>query len=358
MRVSCAFEQNAAAMFIISSMEQQSLPRPPLELLDLATGYQRSKTLFALVEFGLPTLLARRSLPLEDIARELQIHPLATDRFLNACIALNLLQRDGEKFCNSSLSETFLVQGRPTYLGDLFLQYDQTSYSLWTDLVPKLRAWQPGSTDDEMPQKSGQNEAYVGAQHNFSLLIGRALGEAFDFSQYRKMLDLGAGTGAMSIAICELYEELRASIFDLPAISHVARKFVRESLLLERIEVSAGNFKEDKLPAGFDVVLLANLLSADSEETNRELLHKLYELLPEGGACILSGWILDDNRTGPLIPVLFCMEDIIWQAPDVERSAATYLKWLNEAGFVEIKREMYSPPTSMIVGWKRTGQKR
>ena len=337
-------------------MGVKSLSRPPLALLDLATGYQRSKTLFALVEFGLPTLLAQRSLPLEEIAREIQIHPVATDRFLNACIALNLLERDDGEFRNTALSERFLVRGRPTYLGDLFLKYDQTSYPLWTDLVPKLRAWQPGTADDNTPQHTGQDKAYMRAQHNFSLLIGRALGGDFDFSRCRKMLDLGAGTGAMSIAICELHDELRAATFDLPEISEVARTFVRESLLSERIDVCAGNFKEDELPVGFDIVLLANLLSADSEETNRELLHKLYELLPDGGACILSGWILDDNRTGPLIPVLFCMEDIIWQAPDVERSASTYLIWLKEAGFVEIEREMYCPPTSLIVGWKRTGR--
>ena len=338
-------------------MGKRSLPQPSLQLLDLATGYQRSKTLFALVEFGLPTLLARRSLPLEEIARQIQIHPVAADRFLNACLALELLERVDGEFRNTALSEAFLVRGRPAYLGDQFLKYDQTSYPLWADLVTKLRAWQPGEADDETPPKSDQGKASIRAQHNLSLLVGHALGEAYDFSRHRKMLDLGAGTGAMSIAICELHEELRAAIFDLPSISEIAREFVRETSLSERIEVCAGDFKQDELPAGFDVVLLANLLSAGSEETNRELLHKLYELLPDGGACILSGWILDDNRTSPLIPVLFCLEDISWQAPDVERSASTYEGWLTEAGFVEIERAMYCPPTSMIVGRKRITRK-
>lgn len=338
-------------------MAKQSLPRPPLKLLDLAIGYQRSKTLFALVEFGLPTLLARRPLTLEKIARELQLHPVAAARFLNACIALELLERVGGEFRNTALAERFLVRGHPTYLGDQFLKYDQTSYPLWADLVPKLRAWQPGADGDEITPTTDQDKVSISAQHNLALLVGRALGEAYDFSQHRQLLDLGAGTGAMSISICELHEELRATVFDLPSISEIAREFVRESRPSERIEVRAGNFKEDELPAGFDVVLLANLLSAGSEETNRALLHQLYELLPGGGACILSGWILDDDRTSPLIPVLFCLEDIIWQAPDVERSAATYRGWLKEAGFVEIEREMYCPPTSMIVGRKPVRRK-
>jgi 3-hydroxy-5-methyl-1-naphthoate 3-O-methyltransferase len=333
-------------------MAKQSLPRPPLELLDLAVGYQRSKTLFALVELGLPTLLARRPLTLEEIAREIRLHPVAAARLLNACVALELIERVGGEFRNSALAEGFLVRGRPAYLGDQFLKYDQTSYPLWADLVPKLRAWQPGEDGVENTPAAEHDKATISAQHNLALLVGHALGKAYDFSRHRQLLDLGAGTGAMSISVCELHEELRATLFDLPSISEIAREFVRESLPSERIEVRAGNFKEDELPAGFDVVLLANLLSTGSEEANRELLLKLYELLPAGGSCILSGWILDDDRTSPLIPVLFCLEDIIWQAPDVERSASTYMGWLEEAGFVEIEREMYCPPTSMIVGRK------
>lgn len=339
-------------------MEKQSLPRPPLELLDLATGYQRSKTLFALVEFALPTLLARGSLPLEEIARLLRIHPLAADRFLNACAALGLLDRVNGEFRNTALSERFLVQGKPTYLGDQFLKYDRTSYPSWTNLTHRLREWRPGATDDEIPQKADQDQASMSAQHNLSLLVGHALGEAYDFSRHRKMLDLGGGTGAMSLGICSLHSGLRAIVFELPAIAEVAREFVGGSGLSDRIEVQAGNFKEDELPAGFDVALLANLLSVASEETNRELLSKLYERLPGGGTVILSGWILDDGRTSPLIPVLFCLEDINWQAPDVERSASTYERWLAAAGFVEIEREMYCPPTSMITGRKRAGEGR
>jgi len=65
-------------------MKNDSLPRPPVELFDLATGYQRAKTLFALVEFAVPTLLVGRSLSLDEIAHSLGIHEMAADRFLNA----------------------------------------------------------------------------------------------------------------------------------------------------------------------------------------------------------------------------------------------------------------------------------
>ncbi|MDQ3256138.1 MAG: acetylserotonin O-methyltransferase [Acidobacteriota bacterium] len=330
----------------------KSLPQPPVELFDLAIGYQKSKTLFACLEFGIPTLLAQGELSLSDIAHQLRLHPIAADRLLNACTALGLLERVGVEYCNTELSDTFLVQGKPTYLGAQYLNYDRTSYENWSQLTQKLREWRPGETNAQPPQEEDQGSESLSAQHNLAVLVGHALAKAYDFSRHRLLLDLGGGTGAMSIGICGVHHELTSIVYDLPQIGDAARRFIEEAGLSARITVTTGDFKQDELPDGFDVVLLANFLSVSSEETNRQLLKKLYERLPGGGAVILSGWILEDTRTAPLIPLLFCLEDINWQAPDVERSFQTYEEWLAAAGFVNIKHEMYCPPTSMIVGRK------
>jgi hypothetical protein len=327
-------------------------PRPPIELLELATGFQRAKALFAAVDLALPTLLARRSLPRDEIASALEVHPLAADRFLNACVAIGLVEIVDGEYRNTAVAETFLVRGKPSYLGDLFARYDRTSYFVWTDLGARLRHWEPGATDESLPVDADQGESSLLAQHNLARMVGHALAEAYDFGKHRVLLDLGGGSGAMSMSACELHPELRATVFDLPAVAPAAERLVAEAGLAGRVRVEPGNFKEDPLPEGFDVALLANLLSVSSEETNRELLARIHAALPAGGAVILSGWVLDDARTGPLIPVLFCLEDIIWQAPDVERSAATYATWLEGAGFTSVECVPFCPPWSMISGRK------
>jgi hypothetical protein len=339
---------------VLEEMDNPTLPRPPLELLELANAYQRSKTLFALIEFELPTLLASGSLRLAEIARALDMQELAAESFLNACVALGLLERDGDEYRNSALAEQFLVQGRPSFLGDQFRSYDRTSYPLWGNLVENLRRWRAGMNDDALPPEDDQGEAGMRDRHNLSLMVGHALAQAFDFSRFSRMLDVGGGTGAMSLSICALHSKLRSLVFDLPPVARLAREYTAASELSERIEVTAGNFKLDELPPDFDVALLANLLSVASEATNRRLFKRIYERLPVGGAIILSGYVLDDDRTSPLIPVLFCLQDINWQAPDIERDARTYRGWLEDAGFVEIEHQRYCPPTSMLVGRKRS----
>jgi hypothetical protein len=87
-------------------------------------------------------------------------------------------------------------------------------------------------------------------------------------------------------------------------------------------------------------------------EANRALLARVFEYLPPGGRVVLSGWMLDDDGTGPLLPVLFCLEDIVLDAPDVERSLAQYVGWLARVGFQEIAHGTYFDPTRYITARK------
>ncbi len=72
---------------------------------------------------------------------------------------------------------------------------------------------------------------------------------------------MGGGTGAVSIGLCRSFPDLRAIVFDLPENVEIARKFVEESNLANRIECVGGDFQKDELPEDFDVALLANFMS-------------------------------------------------------------------------------------------------
>jgi SAM-dependent methyltransferase len=189
-------------------------------------------------------------------------------------------------------------------------------------------------------------------QHNLALLYGFELAKAFDFSKYRKILDLGGGTAAASIALCKSYPKLESIMIELPENVEVAKESVHKENLSNRISIISGDFKKDDLPDDFDAVLLANFMSVADAEANRKLLKKIYKKLPLQGVCILSGWIIDNSHLGPQISILFCLEDLCWNAPDVERSEKVYTEWMKKAGFSKIKCETYLEPTKILYGIK------
>lgn len=327
----------------------------PADLLTLAVGYQKSQTLFTFVELGIPDILSNKKWTAKDVAELVGINPLATERFLNACVAVGLLEKDHDFYANTEFTEKFLTRKSEYYLGGQMRRYQKRSYPQWADLTEHLRDWNYGETVEQTPETDDQGAEAMAEQHNLALLHGAALAEIFDFSGYRNLLDLGGGTGAMSIALCEKLPHLSATVFDLPENVARAEKFIAQSGLQKRIRCIGGDLTKDDLPNNFDVALLANLLAVFDAETNKKLFERIYEKLPGGGgACLISGWILDESRLAPEISVLFCLEDICWNAPDVERNFAVYQNWLEEAGFQNIEEKTYFEPTKLISAYKKT----
>ncbi len=325
----------------------------PAELLEIAVGYQKSQTLFTFAELQIPELLAKKEMKADELAKKLKIHPLAMERFLNVCVSIGLLEKTGEFYANSVLSENFLVKRGENYLGGQMKRYQNRSYPQWKNLTEHLQNWEYGETAAENPEDEDQGTDAMTEQHNLALLHGYALAENFDFSGFKHLLDLGGGSGAMSIALCEKIPHLHATVFDLPENVEKAEEMIRKKKLQKRIKCVGGDVLKDALPGDFDVALLANLLAVFDAETNKDMFRKIYENLPKGGASLISGWILDETLTSPDISVLFCLEDICWNAPDVERAFTTYRDWLDDAGFKKIKVKNYFAPTKLISAFKK-----
>ncbi|MBX7174583.1 MAG: methyltransferase [Pyrinomonadaceae bacterium] len=320
-------------------------------LLSLMTAYQQSRVLFTLIELKIPKLLSNRALTSKEIAQKKKIEPIAMERFLSAAVSIGLLKKIDNSFSNSEITQEFLVKGKEFYLGGQIERQRKRSFSVWNNLTKHLKNWKYGG-EKSLPQTDDQGYEAMAEQHKLALLQGFALAKAFNFSKYKRILDLGGGTGATSIALCKTYPHLESIVYDLPENTMIAQKFIEENELSKRIKVFNGDFKKDALPENFDAVLLANFMSVADAEENQKLLTKLYQKLPKGGVCILSGWIIDNSGLAPKISVLFCLEDICWNAPDVERSEQVYTNWLEKAGFENINCETYFEPTKMLYGLK------
>lgn len=322
------------------------------ELVELMSAYQKSRVLFSFVELEIPLMLTGNTFTATQLAQMKDIHPLAMERFLNACVSVGLLRKKKDGYSNSKIAETFLVKNKEFYLGGQVERHRERSSPVWAELTDKLREWKYGEAEKTSPESEDQGSEAMAEQHNLALLTGFELAKAFDFSRYKKILDLGGGTGAASIALCKSYPTLKTIVFDLPENIETAKKFIEKEELSARISLIGGDFKQDDLPDDFDAVLLANFMAVADAEENKQLLKKIHEKLPTRGVCILSGWIIDDTHLAPQTSVLFCLEDICWNAPDVERSEKIYTQWLKEAGFSDIKCDMYLEPTKLLYGFK------
>src|SRR5918994_2157312 len=90
----------------------------PEQILSLGLGFWGSKTLLSAVEIGLFTELAKGSLTFETLTERLMLHPRSARDFLDALVALGMLERDGDRYSNTTETDLFLDRAKPpTYEG-------------------------------------------------------------------------------------------------------------------------------------------------------------------------------------------------------------------------------------------------
>jgi hypothetical protein len=124
----------------------------PERIMNLGMAFWGSKTLLSAVEIGVFTELAKEPLDLETLSKRLMLHPRSARDFLDALVALGMLQRDGDRYSNTTETDLFLDRAKPSYVGGLLEMANARLYPFWGSLTEALRTGKP-----QNEAKSGEN---------------------------------------------------------------------------------------------------------------------------------------------------------------------------------------------------------
>jgi hypothetical protein len=205
--------------------------------MQLATAFWAFKTLSTAVDMSLFTQFSTSPMTAREMADWFNIEERPAEMLLTGCASLGLLEKDPQtgRYRNSPLSETFLSRNARYYFGGFVTMLNQRLYAGWDKLPDAMRTNKP-TTWDPGKQKSlfeGADPAMMStfwqAMHSISTFTARALGEAMDFSPFRKVLDVGGGSGAFDIELCRRYPHLQSAVYDLPFVTEIAAKNIAEA---------------------------------------------------------------------------------------------------------------------------------
>ncbi len=273
------------------------------EISRLAYGFKASKALLVGIDLDLFSRLSETVKPLSLLAEETGIAENRLETLLTALTSLGLLVKADGFYSNAPATEDYLVKGKPAYFGDYFnLQTDQFIFPAFNNLAAVIRGeGNPGIWGDyeTLMQDADTAERFSKGQHAGSLGPAIALSKQVDISDSSKLLDVAGGSGAFTIMLCKRNPDLAATIFDFPTALPVARQFVGEAGLDDRVEFVAGNAITGEWPQQHDAVLMSFLFSAVGEDALSVLLEKAYGALPAGGTLIVHDFMVEDDKTGP-----------------------------------------------------------
>lgn len=312
----------------------------------IASGFMAAKHLFAASELGLFDALADAPATLDALAARVGLTRRAARISADAMVALGLLERDGDHYRNSAASTAFLTGATPADLRPLLRFWDKISYSTWDALSQALGSGPPREVFD----LDGTQQAIVSAGIE-AVLAGpaAALGEVVDFAPYRRLLDIGGGTGSWSIATLARHQHLRATVFELPVTAEIARARIAETEFADRIAIIAGNALTEPLPTGHDAFLLANVAHYYAPAENTALLRRIREAAPGGARLLLVDFWTDPTHTRPLHAALMAGEFAVHVRDGDIYSVDEVRGWLPGAGWRFLDHLPLSGPQSLII---------
>jgi len=321
----------------------------------IAYGFIASKALFAALELDMFSRLVEPK-TIDALARESGIPAHRVKTLLATLTALGLIVRDDDRFRNSPASEKYLTRGSPAYFGEYYrLQVNRQLYPALEHLDAGLAGDASNLAVDEQRLMSDPAEAEIFsvAQHAASLGPALRLATTIDLHGSRTLLDVAGGSGAFSITLCSHHPELAATIIDFPNVIEVARRFIADAGLSERIELTGGNALDTDWPGNQDVVLMSYLLSAVKEDDIPTLLASAYRSLRPGGMLIVHDFMLDDDEQGPALAAQFSLLGLAFQPDAGSFSAATLSVLMAKQGFMSVSSQTLIPQiTKIVVGTK------
>ena len=330
----------------------------PDAIMQLGFGYWGSKTLLSAMELGLFTELAKAPLALEDVRARLDLHERSARDFLDALVALGMLQREQGRYANTPATDLYLDRAKPTDMGGMLEMMSARLYRFWADLTEGLKTGAPqnearrgGDLFDTLYSDPARLEQFLAAMTGLSLGIAHGLAGKFPWSQYRSFVDVGVAQGGFSVVLAQAHEHLTGIGADLPVVGPIFHRYVASHGLQDRLTFARLDFFNDLLPEG-DVVIMGHILHDWDLPTKKMLLGKAYDALPKDGSLIVFEAIIDDERRANAFGLLMSLNMLIETRSGFDYTGADCAAWMREAGFRQTRVEHLSGPDSMVVGVK------
>jgi cyclopropane fatty-acyl-phospholipid synthase-like methyltransferase len=163
-----------------------------------------------------------------------------------------------------------------------------------------------------------------------------------------RLLDVGGGSGAYSLAFCAANPRLSATILDFPQTIDTAKRYAREAGFADRITHIAGNAITTDWPSGHDVILMSYVWSAVGADDVRELARRAMAALPPGGLVLIHDFMVDNAREGPPFAAWYLLGSVFDNPTAVCLTPAYVEEILRNIGFEVEQTEVMLPGITML----------
>lgn len=324
----------------------------PMAVMRISSAYWDSSVLHTANALDVFTKLAAGAATAEELAKQTGADARGMEMILIGCVCLGLLAKEQGRYSNTPLAATFLVKGSPRYQGGIVSMFES-----WVQPWSRLKdAVVNGKPVVEKQHDHGEEatRTYIMGMLYRGIPQAELLASEVPLTGRKKLIDVGGGPGIFSIIFCQRNPGLKADVFDLPQTLRVTRDIIGMYNAQATVTPREGSYLADDFGSGYDAVLLSSMISQEGPEVIKNILRKSFQAMTSGGLLMCQEQFLNTEKSGPMLPVLIGLNQLVHTPAGRAYSAKEVADWAAEIGFVDVSfRPLPDPsPFTLITATK------
>jgi SAM-dependent methyltransferase len=306
--------------------------------MQLITGGWAAAILGSAAQHGVFNALEGDGDNADGVVQKTGISVRGAQAVLEGLTGVGLLSYANGRYHNSPEVSTFLVKGKPAYLGGL-AEVMTGSLADWAKLPQSVKTGEPAAS---ITTDMADNEFWhllVPAIAALSFPVAQMAAERLSLPEAGAVswLDVGGGSGIWSAVWLSSNKQARGFQLDWPVVNRLAKGFVGNFGVADRFDTIDGDFHTtDFGSAKYDFAIYSHIAHQEMPADNIAIFKKFRKALKPGGTLVINDFILSDERMGHPFAMMFASQMLLVSKGGFTWRESDYRKWLGEAGFASV----------------------
>ena len=321
------------------------------QMLQFITNFWTCRALFIVAKLGVADVLESGPKTVAELAAATETHAPSLYRILRALVSAGVFRHEADgRFALTPLSAA-LVTGAPGSVRWFIVsELGQEHYPAWGNLMHSVKTGEIAFDNffgmdvwKYFAQNPEDAATFNDSMSSMTAAANEAIMSLYDFSQFRKIVDVGGGHGGLITTILKANPEANGVLFDSAQVVEGARPRLEQAGVGDRCEVVSGNFFEH-VPEGGDAYVMKWIIHDWEDEKAITILKQIRRRMQPNGRLIIVDCIVPETDE-PHFAKTFDLNMMVMTGGK-ERTAGEFEKLVTAAGF----RVLQVIPTELPTG--------
>lgn len=310
------------------------------KLLECVSSSWIAQAIYVASELRIADLLTDRPMTSKKLAAITGAHAPSLHRLLQALATIEICRERRDGAFEITPMGSLLRIDMPGSLRSWTIYWGSQLWQVWGNLLYSIKTGKSArklltGTDDfgHLKQNSKAAAIFNQAAAELTNLASKSILQAYDFSPFKRIMDVGGGYGELLIHILKANPTALGILFDLRHSVVGAKRHFKKADLTSRCKFLEGNFFKS-IPSGADVYILKSILHDWDDKNCKLILKNCRRAMTKGIRLLIVERIIPNQLATSVFHQALARQDLTMLITHAtkERTEAEFRGLLNSAG--------------------------